>query len=197
MSSGKTKFNADMKNLVIFPMQGYYGKIIGIVISTISILLLVLTNVFENFKLFNLLTNSELFQFSFWFVLFGFYLIAFSKEKVDSERVRKIRSKSLQIAFGLLISLILSTSLLGILANTSVVLDREPFLINLGIELPFYAAFGLLVYLISFHIGLYFDPNWIYEKQSDTVVSNLKNNKMFFIVYTLIMASLVFISFII
>jgi len=175
-----------MKNLTLFPMQSYKGKTVGVAISVLSMILMILASKLDNFILIKSFDNSQHFQLFFGLTVLGLYLIAYSKEKIDDERVQKIRSKSLQISFGILISILLVINFVGIISPS--------FSINAGTHLFLIAAIGLLIYLFFFYVALYFDPTWTYN--DDTVLANVKKNKLFFLLYTLVIIVLVVLQFI-
>ena len=117
-------------------------------------------------------------QFNVLFVLVvvGMYLTAFSKEKNDDERVQVIRAKALQMAFMIMAGSMLAMAFTGATTADDSLPAGSIFITSL-------VAFGVGIYLIVFHVGLYFDPPWAYN--NDTVIPNIKKNKTFFIFYTI------------
>lgn len=96
MSKNKNSFTA-------YPLQGYWGKVLGIFSS---ILFLILFFIFFNYEivLFSKYSNQLHYEFCYLMFMFGLFMIAFSKEKIEDERIKFIRGKSYQIGFMLLIS---------------------------------------------------------------------------------------------
>jgi hypothetical protein len=163
-----------MRNLTIAPLGGHSTKIAGIIITAISLVLLLAVKLHGPFTFLPKPAPDQQFDFLFIAFVAGMHLMAFSKEKNDDERVHALRAKALQTAFMVMIGTIIAISM-----NT--VVHKEQFS---GIFLCAIAAFGLGIYLITFHIGLYFDPEVLYN--DDTVVPNIRKNKRFFVIYTIL-----------
>lgn len=113
--------------------------------------------------------------------IIGLFIIAFSQEKVDDDRVKIIRGKALQVGFGILLAILFGLVLISIF-NTS-------FSLNEANDLSLIAIIVLIIYLLLFNIGLYYDSKWIYN--NETVVSNIYKNKILFIGYILGLASII------
>jgi hypothetical protein len=165
-----------MNNFTLFPQQSYKAKIAGIILSATALILMILENI-SPFIIIKSLNVAQHLQLSLLLTLFGLFIIAFSKEKIDDDRVKVIRGKVFQFGFGIVISLLIALSFVGIV-NSNVIL-------SLSTDLPLIILIGLSLYLLLFNIGLYFDPLWIRSNQ--TVVVNIRRNKIFFIVYIIIL----------
>lgn len=161
-----------MKNLTLFPLQNYKTKIAGVILTTVSILLLIFE---KTTRLVFTATFSiqQVIQALILLITLGLFFVAFSKEKIDDDRVRAVRDKALQGAFVVLLALIICLNFISII--------RPAFRFGGVHDLSIIALFGLVVYLLIFNMGLFFDTNRIYN--NDTVVANMKKNKIFFIVY--------------
>ena len=159
-----------MINIPIFPLQSYKVKIVGLIVSMLAAILMAVFKSFKNLILINSLDNSQHFQLFIWLSISGLFLIAYSKEKNEDARVKIIRSKSLQIAFGFLVSTLLAVNLVGIISSS--------FSINVSQDMSLIAAVGILTYLLCFYIAIYFDPNWTYN--DDSVLASFKKNNFFF-----------------
>jgi hypothetical protein len=91
------------KSFTAYPLQGYWGKILGIFLS---ILFLILFLILFNYEivLLSKYSNQLHYEFCYLMFMFGLFMIAFSKEKIEDERIKLIRGKSYQVGFMLLIS---------------------------------------------------------------------------------------------
>lgn len=160
-------------------MYSYKGKIAGVVISALGFaaLLIEKSTVWLPIKKYNHLQHLALFQ---WITLLGLFTIAYSKEKYDDDRAHAIRLKSLQIAFALQQAVVLAMALTGSL-------HPEPMDYSILFAM---AAIGIIMYLLLFHFGLYFDELWDFDDKS-TLANKLKNiqkNKWSLLVYLVISA---------
>lgn len=166
-----------MKNLTIFPMSSYKGKISGLIIIGVCLLLMLVVKIHGPLPfLSNRIAPDRQFELFFTVTVFGMYMTAFSKEKDDDERIQAIRAKAMQSAFMIMMGSLLSIVLFTLISRVELGMD--------GYLVCQLCGFVLALYLILFHIGLYFDPAWSYN--DDTVVTNFKKNKRFFIIYTAI-----------
>ena len=151
-----------MKKRILYPMGSYRNKIAGLIIILISLIMLLIVIIHGPLSfLHNAHVHIHLHQFNFFLatLIFGMHMTAFSKEKQDDERVQAIRTKALQMALGLLTGTIAAFSLAISIASKSI--DN----IDLT-TVSFIAAYGLAVYLIVFHVGLYFEPSWTYNNDN-------------------------------
>ena len=163
-------------------MYDHKWKKWGFIISALGLMAMLAERIypFTFIKKFNAEQHYNIFQ---WFVLFGLVVVIYSKEKYDDERAKAIRLRAFQIAFALQQAVLLAMALTG---STT----KE----KMGIEAPdlfVFAAIGIILYVLVFHVGLYFDFLWEYEDQN--VWENLKNikkNKWGIIVYLVLSAIL-------
>ena len=161
-------------------MYSHEWKARGFIVSAIGFIGMIAERLkpFAFLKKFNADQHSALFQ---WIMLFGLVLVIYSKEKYEDDRAKMIRLKAFQIAFGLEQAVILAMALTGTLA-------KEPMTLA-ATDLFIFSAAGIILYLLVFHIGLYFDFLWDYEDRG--VIENLKNikkNRWGVLVYLLIAA---------
>lgn len=156
-------------------MHSFAHKVAGGIITLISMAILVVLHYFPQVHLIKKLSAEKEFEAFILAALFGLFIMCFSKEKVDDERVKQIRAKALQIAFGMVICVCLAIQLPAIFKDLPMEGNEVLLIIS---------AFGLVIYHIFFHIGLYFDSNWTYN--DDTVSANIRKNKIFFIFYALL-----------
>lgn len=144
-------------------MYDYRGKIWGLIISAIALLAMIGERL-KGFIIFKKLTVAQHYGIFEWIMLAGLFCIIYSKEKHEDERAKQIRSKSFQMSFALTMSVLLAQALIGTLHPNYVI---EPQI------LFFIAAFGIMMYLFIFHIGLHFDFLWEYDDKG--VWENLRN----------------------
>lgn len=175
-----------MKNLTLYPMSSHQTKIGGLIFTPVALILLLIVKLHGPFMFLSKPAPDQQLNILFAATVFGMFMIAFSKEKNDDERVHLIRAKSLQSAFMISMGSLIAMALTSALNKTIEPLD--------SMAMCAFAAFGLGLYLILFHIGLYFDPAWAYN--DDTVIPNIRKNKRFFIIYfaaAIILFTLVFL----
>lgn len=138
----------------IFLMNNHKWKIGGMVISTVGVLAMV----FEKFSAFIVFKNLNITQHYLifeWIMLLGLMIVIYSKEKHDDERVKMIRLKSFQISFLIIVGLMMN------LGGISIVSSRGLGSINPE-TLLLISSMGIILYLLTFHIGLYLDFLWEY-----------------------------------
>lgn len=102
--------------------------------------------------------------------------MAFSKEKIEDERVQKIRSSALRVSLGTLLGGMIAFLFTTFISNSELSITNDSLIV--------FILFALGVYHLFFHISLYFDPKWAYGDNS--AMENIRKNKAFFIVYTLV-----------
>lgn len=160
-------------------MYDYRGKIAGVIVSVVGLAGIFSERLFHwvMLKKFTWQQHLALWQ---WVTLFGLFIIAYSKEKYDDDRAKAIRLKALQIAFMLQQSVTLAMGLTGSIAREPM---DGPILFIIG-------AFGIITYLLLFHVGLYFDVLWDFDdsSRSRNIFKNIGKNKWSFLVYLLICA---------
>jgi len=176
-----------MKGMLI--MYGNHGKKVGFVISAIGLLGIAIERLRPWLFIRKLDVTQHLAIFQ-WITLAGLLTIAFSKEKYDDDRAQAIRLKSLQLAFILEQAVVLAVGLTCSIAKEA--LDAS-VCFTVG-------AMGTIMYLLLFHVGLYFDFLWDYDDSSLKGYENvsrilrgfkrIEKNKWSFLVYLLLSAIL-------
>jgi hypothetical protein len=171
-----------MKRFSLYPLSSYKNKYVGLSVVLFSILLLLVLNGTGPLPLLKKYYDADR-QFDMIAVLgsFGLFLMAWTKEKKDDERVRIIRHNCFRIAFGITMVNMLTFSMCCALVKKPMVLDVSILYLFIDIS--------LIAYLILFNVGLYFDPQWNYN--DDTDAENIKNNKGLVIVYLIAIILLV------
>lgn len=146
-------------------MYDYRGKIAGVIITAIGAVLLTIQRL-THFIVLHKFTAQQHYYLILFIVLFGLYMMANSREKMDDERVKLIRAKAFQTSYNLTITLLLA---LGITMTISTDPNLE------GKDLMFIGSFALVLYLGLFHAGLYFDNTWEYEEDKSWIEAVRKN----------------------
>lgn len=157
-------------------MNDYRTKVAGMITAGTGV---VLTAV-QKLTHFTVLKKLDVTQHSYlcmWVAVAGLYLMAFSREKYEDERVKKIRSGSVQIVIMLMMGMLLAISLTGIISKD---LDFPPEVLMI------IAAFYLIFYLIVFHIGLYYDKMWNYDADEVGIKENIKKNSWVNILFAIL-----------
>ncbi len=156
-------------------MYDHRGKIGGAIIATLALLIIITERVSGITMHLGRLDNTKLSAIFEWLLLVGLFLMVFSKEKNNEEQASKIRLKAFQIAFGVSHTVILGVALCVAFSTKLVIGSSELFSI---------ASIGILIYLIFFHFGLYFEDLW--ETENVGLWQNLKSlkkNKMSVLAY--------------
>ncbi len=143
-----------MKGLAM--MYDHKWKTYGMIISAIGLLGMVAERLMP-FVLLKKLTIKQHYAMFEWVMLAGLFLIIYCKEKYDDERAKAIRLRAFQISFAMLQAVLLGVALTLSVATTP---DPEPLD---GSILFMFGAMGILLYLMVFYVGLYFDFLWEYE----------------------------------
>jgi hypothetical protein len=127
-------------------------RIYGLLISVVAVILLVTLHIL-NYQ-YEEEWHDRIFIINHFIIVFGLYMIMFSKEIHDDERVQRIRYNLLKVNYTLTIC--------GILAYIAVTtLDRVTF----SIYIVFYIIeIALIVYQLLFRYCLAANPNWIFKE---------------------------------
>jgi hypothetical protein len=174
-----------------FPLNGHWGKKLGIYV----VMLAVLTTAF--FLIFQLENDwgyqrEGIIRTGLYAVCLGMYFMAFSKEKVEDERVAIIRARSMQATLGLIITPMITIGLIGSIMSFDSMQD-EP-LLDWGPVL----LMGLLFYNLYFNYNIRNDDEFNFGEQG-TIVENLNTNvgKATTIILIIILLSLTGLSYLI
>lgn len=174
-----------MRYFTLFPLQGYWGKFAGLAISTLALILIGIYKLTGPEFLNAVLPAGKQLGTLLWLFAMGLYFISFSKEKVDDERVQKIRYTALRgtglIVFGMLF-ISFSPMALNAKGISEVAITDPIFLIFTALVLP------LLAYQVIFNIGLHLNPAWAFNDLG--VEENIKKNRKFFLIYIILTALL-------
>ena len=166
-----------MKGMLV--MYDYKGKIRGIIISALGLAGLISERLWHwtVIEKFNWEQHLTIFK---WVTLLGLMIIGYSKEKYEDDRAKAIRAKALQIAFMLQQSVMLAMGL-------TMSLHKEPMD---GDILFIMAAMGTLMFLLLFHVGLYFDLLWDFDDtaREKNIFKNIGKNKWSLLAYLVIAA---------
>lgn len=160
-------------------MHGYGGKVTGMVIAIAGLITLAIQKI-TSFVVIEKFTSDQHFNLLLWVTTMGLMTMAFSKEKHEDERVHMIRSKSFMTVLAFMMVLTLTFGL-GVSLMSSVpeykngVTLTHADIIEAGRVLLFYPAVTLVLHLVMFHIGLYYDNNWSYENETWSLKTVIKN----------------------
>jgi hypothetical protein len=159
-----------------FPMHGYHMKVAGAGIAFLGVLFfgwVFISGQPVSWLEFNF---DEQIQFSLLILAFGLYTMAFSKEKVDDERVQRIRQVALRISFQLLVAIFIVFNFAALLGKFEVAYSL------------YLVIFALVFYHLVFHIALFRNPDWAFKDV--TVAENFQMNRKFYIMYALVLVIL-------
>ncbi len=166
-------------------MYDYRGKVAGMVIAAVGSMLVIIQKL-APFNVFRSMNAEQHYYLSAWITVVGLFSIAFSMEKHEDERVKKIRAGAMQLVIGLLIGLLLALSFTGIVIGD---FDLAPEM------LIAIAGFYLVFYLVVFHIGLYTDILWQYDADEIPIVENIKKNWWVHLVVVIVMMGVLLLIF--
>jgi hypothetical protein len=127
-------------------------RIFGLIIFIVATILLVTLHIL-NFQ-YEEGWYDRIFIINHFILVFGLYMIMFSKEVHDDERVQRIRYGLLKVAYTLTLSGILCYMSLTILDN-----------VEFSIYVVFYIIEGvLIIYQLLFRYCLAGNPDWIFKE---------------------------------
>jgi hypothetical protein len=177
-----------MNYFTLFPLSGYWGKFLGFAISALALVLLVFQELAGPAFLASWFAPGKQVAALLWFFAIGLLFLTFSKEKIDDERVQKIRYTALRALayFCLLSPAMFFAPFLNPEDGPGAATNETVPWIMLLLVLP------LLVYQVIFNIGLFFNPSWIYNDLG--AEENIRKNPRFFLIYILLVTVL-FIGF--
>jgi len=127
-------------------------RIYGLLIAVVAVILLVTLHML-NYQ-YEEEWRDRIFIINHFIIVFGLYMIMFSKEIHDDERVQRIRYNLLKVNYTLTIC--------GILAYIAITtLDR----VTLSIYIVFYIIeTALIIYQLLFRYCLARNPDWIFKE---------------------------------
>ncbi|KAA9325019.1 hypothetical protein [Adhaeribacter soli] len=167
-----------MNYFTLFPLQGYWGKFVGLAISIVSLLLLLIYTLAGPTFLLKVFSPEKQLVSLLWLFSIGLFMLSFSKEKIDDERVQLVRYTALRgMVLMCFIGLFSSFSPLMIddLGMSLMAKGSTLALVLMVIVAP------LLTYQVIFNIGLHLNTDWVYNDLS--AEDNLKKNPKFFLFY--------------
>jgi hypothetical protein len=146
-----------------YPLQGYWGKVFGF---WFAVLFLIAFIVFLSIDIhaFGLHDEEGVFLALMLAMCFGMFMMVFSREKEEDERVKIIRAKSMQIGYMIMASTSISMSFISII-------DEDFIGLNVGgvIGILF---ISLLFYNLYFNYSLKKDPDFNYSDA--TALDNMR-----------------------
>jgi uncharacterized membrane protein len=151
-----------MIDLNLAPLNNYTFKIFGI---GVTVLTLVVAIPFTIFGIESIPTNVFMI-----FLTMGLVIISTSKEKIEDERIQKIRGHASRVSFTYVISLLVALGITQQFSSKDIV--NNPLLI---------AAFGLCLYIFLFHFSLRKD--FFLIDKDETIAESVKRNKGFYMIY--------------
>lgn len=181
-----------MNYFTLFPLQGYWAKFVGLAVSAIALTIMAIHELAGPAYLPLDLPPNKFLASSIWLFSLGLYMLSFSKEKVDDERVRQIRYTALRcLGYCCLVGPFCAFSPLVLDSNgvSQAAINDPVFLISILLIFP------LLAYQVIFNIGLHFSPQWIFNDLG--AEENIRKNPKFFLIYSILVAIIfaVFILF--
>ena len=180
-----------MKYFTLFPLQGYWGKWAG-GITAFSALVTGALVIGMKMTFLNDLIDPNLQEIWLtWLFALGLFILSFSKEKIDDERVQRIRYVALRGAsmMGFMTTLFVFSPIIWqagpdgtFQPDLEMPLSVLPFAILQCLTIP------LLTFQIIFNLGLYQDGNWAYNDLG--AEENLRKNPWLFVIFVAICACL-------
>lgn len=165
-----------MKNLALMPLHSYKMKLVGILFSVISIVLMVIISYVDNFSLISEFDKDTQFYLFLWVNGAALFTIAFSREKVEDERISMIRGRTFITTAGGMFATLLAFSFVSLIYKLQPIRAVEIF--------PFLTNFFLIFHLLVFYFRIYFNVE--IPLHEVTVMQNIRNNKRIYIIYVII-----------
>lgn len=176
--------------LNLFPLNSYKYKIFALIILLLGSMLILFDSLGFEIVFIESQSHNHGSRLYYYLIILGLYGMAYSKEKVEDERVKDIRNKAIKLSFGSLLMLMFSFT---IASGSS--FHQEGEMLTLAQGLTIILISGLSIYHIYFHLSLYRDPDWAYgEESSDKRVMRNKLLGILFIL-TLTIVTLIYQAF--
>ncbi len=138
----------------ITSMDDQKFRILGLAISVIAITLLSILHILD--YEYEEGWQNRIFIINHFIIVFGLYMIMYSKEAHDDERVQKIRYSLIKFNYAITIS-----AIMAYIAITS--LDR----VELSVFIIFYIIeAGLILFQLLFRYSLATNPSWIFKEKT-------------------------------
>lgn len=138
----------------ITSLANHKFRILGLVISGIAILLFIVLKIL-NFE-YEESWHDRIFILNHFIIIMGFFMIVYSKEVFDDDRVQKIRYGMLKWSYALTISVILAY--VGVTT-----LDRFQFS---AYVILYIIEIVLILYLVLFRVLLLKNPEWVFKQKT-------------------------------
>lgn len=151
-----------MDYLNLSPLSSYRFKLVGICITVLTVIVLAVFSILGIESI-----PNNIFMI---FITMGLITISTSKEKIEDERIQKIRGYSSRVSFTYIISVLIALGVTQQLSSKEIV--NNPLLI---------AAIGLCIYIYIFHFSIRKDFLLIHKEES--LSESLKRNKGFYLIY--------------
>ena len=161
-----------MNRFTIFPMNGHWGKLAGGIIATLSAFLMLLIAISDVIPE-RILAKELQLPIMLWSMGVGLFLMTFSKERREDERVIRIRYMALRglaMLFGISQIALFMPMIIGV-PNATLEFLKDPVQVII-----FALIIPLMIYQAIFHFGLYFDPEWAHT--NGTGEMNLRESKI-------------------
>ena len=136
-------------------------KTFGLVVTVLAIVLLIILSIL-NYD-YEEGWHARIFIITHFIIVFGLFMITYSKEFYDDERVQKIRYNLLKFSYALTVCGIMAYMVIATLERV----DFSVFVILYIIEA------ALIIYQILFRYCLAVNPSWIFKE-------NTQNNFRFY-----------------
>jgi hypothetical protein len=158
-------------------MYSYRWKVFGMLTAAISFTLLVIQK-YTDFIIISRFNSDQHFNILLWVVVFGLFIMMYSYEKQEDERVKAIRAKSIMLVFMVMFG---ATMAFGLTMSIVAAEEMEPTtfsqqdMIEMSRILMYYPACAVVLYHIIFQMGLHFDDEWDYNDDS-SVLENIRRH---------------------
>lgn len=163
-----------MKSYALMPLHSFQVKIVGAVISLIAIILLLLVNFIDGLVLIPKPDGMQV-DILLWINAMGLFFIAFSKERYEDERVSLVRDRTYRSTLGMMLAVMFAISI------TDALVRPQSQAVHPIQVFPTMLIITLIYHLIIFYFRLYSNVNMDVEEQ--TVVQNVKNNRLLYIIF--------------
>ena len=167
------------------PVHSYRHKIFGIIISVIAIALMIVLKLNDTFSFSTAITRDVQFNYLLLINCFGLFVIAYSKERYEDERIQILRDKTFRLSFVFLLAMLLSNSFIAMAFNL------DPSVYNISSIVPFDVTLALSFQLIVFYIRI--NTNASVSGPELTVMQNILLHKIlsFILIIAMIIISIV------
>ena len=156
-----------------FSINGFNGKIGNAILTLVGLIFVVWLIISkQSFTGLGFAYDQQI-KLGLWIIAFGLFGMAFSKERIDDERVQEVRNVIMRNCFRFLLVILMLISLR--------IVTQPEFEFKYTLELTILCLIG---YHIFFNAALYFNPSWITTEYR--ITSEMRIQPKFYLLFAIV-----------